>query len=145
MLVLVDTNILLRSVDPTHSMNFDAINSTTKLKQKGAKLYIVPQNLIEFWNVYTRPLNKNGLGHTVAKAPSEVIRLKSFFQLLPDTPDIYPRWKSLVSKYQVKGVQVHDPKLVAAMLVHQLTHILTFNLDDFNRYQEIDSLHPTQV
>ncbi|GFE72150.1 PIN domain-containing protein [Chroococcus sp. FPU101] len=145
MLVLVDTNILLRSADPTHSMNFDAINSTTKLKQKGAKLYIIPQNLIEFWNVYTRPANKNGLGHTVSEAQSEVIRLKSFFQLLPDTPDIYPRWESLVSKYQVKGVQVHDAKLVAAMLVHQLTHILTFNVDDFNRYQEIVSLHPTQV
>ncbi|ELR98403.1 PIN domain-containing protein [Gloeocapsa sp. PCC 73106] len=145
MAFLVDTNLVLRSVDLNHPMYPDATNAVNILLSRGEQVCIVPQNLIEFWNVYTRPVNRNGLGNTVAEAQNEVIRLKSFFQLLPDTPEIYPRWESLVSKYQVKGVQVHDAKLVAAMLVHQLTHILTFNVGDFNRYQEIISLHPTQI
>ena len=37
-------------------------------------------------------------------------------------------------KYRVSGVQVHDARLVAAMIVHDVTHILTFNTQDFTRY-----------
>jgi predicted nucleic acid-binding protein len=59
---LVDTNLLLRSVEPSHSIYRDATNAIATLLEGGEHLYIVPQNLIEFWSVYTRPLEKNGLG-----------------------------------------------------------------------------------
>ncbi len=36
--------------------------------------------------------------------------------------------------YGVSGVQVHDARLVAAMISHGATHILTFNTADFARY-----------
>lgn len=36
--------------------------------------------------------------------------------------------------YGVSGVQVHDARLVAALLANGLTHILTFNASDFARY-----------
>jgi hypothetical protein len=87
---------------------------------QGEKLYIAPQNLIEFWNVYTRPINRNGLGRTVAAAKAEIDRLKSLFPIIDDLPAIYPEWERLVFTYSVKGVQVHDAKLVAAMCVHDL-------------------------
>jgi hypothetical protein len=35
------------------------------------------------------------------------------------------------------GVQVHDTRLVAAMLVHGVRHIFTLNVADFSRYGEI--------
>jgi hypothetical protein len=92
------------------------------------QLHIVPQNLIEFWNVYTRPAQKNGMGHTVAEAEVEINRLKAFFPLLLDTEAIYQEWERLVVVHAVMGVNVHDARLVAAMLVHELTHILTFNI-----------------
>lgn len=57
---LVDTNVLLRSVDLNHPMNGDAVNATNTILERGEDLCIVPQNLIEFWNVYTRPLERNG-------------------------------------------------------------------------------------
>lgn len=72
---LADTNLLLRSVDPNHRMNADATNAINKLRQRGALLYITPQNLIEFWNVYTRPLEKNGMGRSAAEAEAEANRL----------------------------------------------------------------------
>ena len=53
--------------------------------------------------------------------------------------------RSVEPDYSVKGVQVHDAKLVAAMCVHDLTHILTFNVDDFSRYPEIIAVHPSTV
>ncbi len=142
---LVDTNVLLRSVDTNHSMNVDAVNATHSLLNQDEEICIVPQNLIEFWNVYTRPVERNGLGHTTAEAEMEVNRLKGLFLFLPDAPTIYLEWERLVINYGVKGVNVHDAKLVAAMLVHGLTRILTFNISDFTRYMEIRAVHPTEV
>lgn len=146
MAYLIDTNVLLRSADPDHPMYNDATNAVSILRNQGETLCIVPQNLIEFWNVYTRPANRNGLGHTAEEAAQEIRRLKAFFTLKADTASIYNEWERLVIQYQVKGVNVHDARLTAAMLVHGLTHILTFNIEDFNRYAgEITPVNPTSV
>jgi predicted nucleic acid-binding protein len=142
---LVDTNLLLRSVEPDHPMYVDASNAIATLLGQGEKLHIVPQNLIEFWNVYTRPAQKNGLGHTADEAEVEINRLKAFFPLLLDTEAIYQEWERLVVAHAVIGVNVHDARLVAAMVVHELTHILTFNISDFARYSEISVVHPTAI
>ncbi|MBD2212372.1 type II toxin-antitoxin system VapC family toxin [Nostoc linckia FACHB-104] len=142
---LVDTNVLLRSVDLTHPMNPDAVNAISRLRSRGEQLHIVPQNLIEFWNVCTRPTDKNGLGRNAVEAQAEVNSLKILFPLLLDTEAIYQEWERLVVAYGIRGVNVHDARLVAAMLVHGLTHILTFNVIDFARYSEITPVHPTTI
>jgi predicted nucleic acid-binding protein len=142
---LLDTNILLRSIDVHHAMHGDAIKAIKILRSQGELLHITPQNTIEFWNVYTRPLERNGLGRTASEADAELSRLEILFPLLPDSPQIYPQWRKLVSDYGVIGVNVHDAKLVAAMLVHGVTHILTFNVRDFRRYREITAVLPTDI
>ncbi|WP_413198957.1 type II toxin-antitoxin system VapC family toxin [Nostoc piscinale] len=142
---LIDTNVLLRSVDLSHPMNPDAVNAIRTLRNCGEKLHIVPQNLIEFWNVYTRPTERNGLGRSVVETQAEVNRLKKFFPLLLDTQLIYQKWEKLVVSYSIQGINVHDARLVAAMQVHELTHILTFNISDFARYSEITAVNPSTV
>lgn len=142
---LIDTNILLRSSEPSHPMFSSATTAISILLKRGEKLYITPQNLIEFWNVCTRPKNKNGLGYSITETKEEVAKLKTMFPLLLDTSAIYPEWERLVSTYEVKGVNVHDARLVAAMLIHNLTHILTFNIEDFRRYVEITPVTPGDV
>ena len=62
-----------------------------------------------------------------------------------DPPAIYQEWERLVVQNAVIGVNVHDARLVAAMLVHGLTHILTFNTSDFARYSEITAVNPTAL
>jgi len=42
-----------------------------------------------------------------------------------------------VVDFEVSGVKVHDARIVAAMLVHKISHILTFNTKDFSRYSGI--------
>ncbi|MBW4439856.1 MAG: hypothetical protein KME10_01205 [Plectolyngbya sp. WJT66-NPBG17] len=51
----------------------------------------------------------------------------------------------LVTKYQVRGKQAHDTRLVAAMIVHQIAHLLTFNTADFKRFSEIRAIDPREV
>ncbi|MBE9009262.1 type II toxin-antitoxin system VapC family toxin [Pseudanabaenaceae cyanobacterium LEGE 13415] len=142
---LIDTNLLLRSIDVNHAMNQIAVQALTRLREQGEPLYIIPQNLIEFWNVYTRPLERNGLGRTPEEARLEIQQLRSLFTLLPDTAAIYPAWEGIVSRYGIRGVNVHDARLVAAMLIHELTHIATFNVRDFMRYAEILVVEPAAI
>lgn len=85
------------------------------------------------------------MGRTAAEAEAEVNRLKALFPLLLDIPAIYQEWERLVIVHAVIGVNVHDARLVAAMLAHNLTHILTFNTSDFTRYAEITAVHPAAV
>ena len=134
MLYLVDTNSLLRLVARTHGQHAAVRAAVTHLRYSGHELRITPQNCVEFWNVATRPSTKNGFG----LAPTQTHRLLRFverlFPLLRDSPEIYIEWKRIVTSFNVSVVQVHDVRLVAAMKVHGLTHILTFNTIDFARY-----------
>lgn len=146
MTYLLDTNILLRFIsvnDPKHSQTVAVVDS---LNARREMMTIAPQNLIELWNVCTRPSDKNGLGFTVEKTLRELERLKRLFILLPDTQNIYSQWERLVKTYEVKGAKVHDTRLVAFMLVHQISHILTFNTKYFRRFSsEIAAISPDSM
>ena len=142
---LLDTNIILRLAEPNHPMYNLALNGLAYLIQNRHEYALTHQNLIEFWRTCTRPSDKNGLGMNIEQADAELSQLESIFNLLPDCPKIYKEWRKLVVKYRVMGVNVHDARLVAAMLVHGLTHILTFNVDDFRRYPEITPVNPRDI
>ena len=142
---LADTNCLLRWAQPQHSIYPLARAAVGELQRRGEDVCITPQNLIEFWNVATRPADRNGFGFTPADADQELTRLESLFLLLPDSPAIYGAWRRLVASVGVSGVQVHDARLAAVMQVYGLTHILTFNTTDFLRYPGITVVHPQDV
>ena len=141
----VDTNVLLRSIDDGHVAQPIAEKGLLTLRDRGETLSIFPQNLIEFWAVATRPVSNNGLGLSVAQAEVEIISLKTLFALLPDTPEIFSEWEKIVLQYRVSGKQAHDARLVAAMLVHNLTHLLTFNTADFKRFSFITAVSPQAI
>jgi predicted nucleic acid-binding protein len=115
---LIDSNVLLRLVYRPDALHEDAQNAYTLLREQDQVLCIVPQNLIEFWAVATRPTSANGFGLMIEEAAHESSLLKSLFTLKPDTPEVYPTWEQLAIKYQVRGKQAHDTQLVAAMIVH---------------------------
>src|SRR5215218_1494630 len=131
MAYLADTNILLRWVSPSDPQHSLAVSSVKALQHRGETVHITPQNLIEFWNVATRPASANGLGMSPAEAERQVESLELLFPLVPDSPDVYREWRKLVSAAGVSGVKVHDARLAAVMLANGLTHVLTFNADDF--------------
>lgn len=141
----VDTNVLLRSIDNGHIAQPIAKNGFFALRNRGEILSIFPQNLIEFWAVATRPAANNGLGLSIAKAEVELVSLKTLFALLPDTTKIFSEWERILLEYRVSGKQAHDARLVAAMRVHNLTHLLTFNTADFKRFSFITAVSPQTI
>jgi predicted nucleic acid-binding protein len=100
---------------------------------------------VEFWNASTRPANANGLGFSPEQAARYVDRFQTLLRLFPETAEIFPTWRRLVLQHRVSGIQVHDARIVAAMTVHQVAKILTFDLDDFKRYENITVIHPTSI
>jgi predicted nucleic acid-binding protein len=143
--VLIDTSTLLRTLQLRHPQHEVTTNALKLLPEQGRELHIVPQNLVELWVVATRPEEQNGLGMTPAAAAAELTRLKSMFLLLPETPAIYSVWESLVIQHRVSGRPAHDARLVAAMQVHGISDILTFDKTGFSRYPRIRILDPADV
>ena len=143
---LIDTNVLLRAQQPQLKQFVIAVNAVKTLQKQGIELGIVPQVAAEFWNVCTRPSERNGLGLSTELADRKLHSIETSFTLFTgDELEIYQQWRSLVTTYGVKGVQVHDARLVASMLVHGLTHVLTFNGNDFKRFSEITVVHPESI
>ena len=134
MIYLVDTNVLLRFADRAHPRHPRVRAAVRTLRAEGHRLRATPQNCVEFWNVATRPADRNGLGLEPADADRLLRLVERLFPVLPDVPAVYPQWRQLVVAFGVSGVQVHDARLVAAMTVHGVSHILTFNVADFVRY-----------
>jgi predicted nucleic acid-binding protein len=144
MAILLDTNVLLRLVQKRHSHSALAAHATNTLDARNETMLMAHQSMVEFWAVATRPLTANGLGLTIEGAEFELDGLKKLFRVLPELP-LHEEWQRVVVKYQVSGKSVHDARLVAAMKVHRIGEILTFNMQDFVRYTEISALDPANV
>lgn len=135
MIYLADTNVLLGfsyRADPRYRIVRSAVR---ELLTNGHQLRATSQNFAEFWNVSTRPADRNGFGQKPFETDKILQRIERFFPLLSDSPTVYRVWRRLVVDYDVSGVQVHDARLVATMLVHDVKYILTFNIQDFIRYR----------
>jgi len=131
---LLDTNVLLRLTDrrnPQHPLVRTAVR---KLHRQGHQLAVTSQNCVEYWNVSTRPVARNGFGLAPGQTDRFLARIERLFRLLPDDPRVYAEWRRLVLHAAVAGVQVHDARLAAAMIVRGVSHILTLNIGDFSRY-----------
>ena len=79
-------------------MSGDVARVVRVLLTRGDELFVIAQNLIEFWAVATRPIASNGLGLTIAQATLE-LTLKDLFVVLPDTADILPEWEQLIVEH----------------------------------------------
>ncbi len=142
---LLDSNILLRLIQKNHLQYTISRNAVLTLRQNGEKLCLIPQNFIEFWAVATRPVSSNGLGLTIDRTKSEIRKFKRLFAFNDDESDIFIEWEKLVSNYQTSGKNVHDARIVAAMIKHKISSLLTFNTKDFIRYKEITVIDPQKI
>ena len=143
---LIDANVPLRALhrpDPFHQAAWDAVRI---LRRRGEVLCYTLQTLTEFWAVCTRPAAaRGGFGLTGLEADRRVRVIERHLTFLADTPDVRAHWRQLVVAHAVEGVRAHDARLVASMLAHGVTHLLTFNSGDFRRYGSITAVHPQEV
>jgi len=141
---LVDTNILLRWTDRTSPEHAVCARVIDHLRQSTA-ICVCAQVLIEFYSVATRPREVNGLGLDATTAQQALADIVEALPCLPEAPDMAQRWREVITVHGVLGKQVHDARLVALMQAHNISNILTLNVNDFTRYQQITPTSPTEV
>lgn len=142
---LADTNLLLRLADPDAPQHGAATQALAHLLGKGDEVFVTPQNFIEFWAVATRPVEANGFGWNRERTAQEVIEMQRRFPMLPDSPEIFPRWMELVRRLPIHGKRVHDARLVAVIEVHSIEHLITFNTTDFETFPSLSLIDPRNL
>lgn len=144
-MILLDSNILLRYANPLDLMHARTESALNAFLAGGSTVCIVPQNLYEFWVVATRPANANGLALTTDQAAHHLASFQRAFTLLTDPPGLFREWESLVRTNKIQGKPSHDARIVAAMRLHGITQILTFNTADFTRFPGLTPIEPANV
>lgn len=139
---LLDTNVLLRLVQADSPEHKGVQQCVDVLWARGADLFYTSQNLAEFWNVCTRPADRNGFGFSVSEADERATLIEAKLNFAADSEATHREWRRIVVAYGVSGVRVHDARLVAAMRVHSIGNLLTLNVQDFRRYEDIGVVSP---
>ena len=105
------------------------------------------QNLAEFWNVATRPLDKNGQGLSAERVQRRLGIVEQVCKIVCEDRVSYEEWKRIVEEFAVAGVAVHDARIVSVMRRFQIIEIVTLNPKDFQRYARIRirALTPEQL
>ena len=145
MAYLIDTGVLLRVFDRTSPDHSTILRAISVLYEQGEDLLVAPQNIAEFWNVSTRPKDKNGFGLPVESVAKRLRVIERFVEIVPETLKSYDEWKRLVKEKAVLGAKVHDARLVSIMRVSSVANILTLNAADFRRYDDITPLSPAMI
>ncbi|HEY0429213.1 MAG TPA: type II toxin-antitoxin system VapC family toxin [Pyrinomonadaceae bacterium] len=141
---LFDTNIFLRLAEKNSFERQTVLNALRKLRAKNEIVCYTPQVLAEFWNVYTRPQTaRGGLGLKQTERKANLIQ--KYFQLLPENLNTFNEWRKLVLDYKISGVSVHDAKLAASMIAHNVQFLMTFNVKDFQRFPMVEVIHPKDI
>lgn len=144
---MVDTNILLRFSQRTDIQSPLVRAVITQLQKEEHQLLTTVQNCMEFWNVATRPTESNGFGITITECSEALDQIENIFTVIPSSGTIFRTWQALVFNFKVSGVKVHDAHLAAVMLAHGVERILTFNDQDFRRFEPagIEAIHPGAI
>jgi predicted nucleic acid-binding protein len=133
--LFIDTNVLLRATVvqfPDYELVKPYIDQCIA---RGDDLWISGQVIREYFNQTTRPQSfMKPL--TGAQISLQYKKLRAVFSVAYETEAVIEQIVTLLQKYQVQGKQVHDANLVAAMLVHGISTLLTLNTVAFQRYSD---------
>ncbi len=138
--VMLDTNVLLAATDEGRSEHRDALSVLNDWAAADAGLCVSGQVLREYLTVATRPADCNGLGLNLPDAVANVRAIRQRTTLLAEDSRVADRLLGLLADVECLGKQVHDANLVATMLVHGISTIVTANLADFARFERHISL-----
>ena len=66
-----------------------------------------------------------------------VNRFRLGFNVVEDSAEVFERLLRILATHPGAGKQVHDANLVATMLAHGISRLLTFNAADFRRFDKL--------
>jgi predicted nucleic acid-binding protein len=139
--MFVDTNVLVYATAKGAPHREQARAAIAHYAATGETLCISRQVLREFLAVVTRPQTW-AQAQTATQGASTALNLARDFEILEDGPQVWDQLVALCRNFVFGGRQVHDANIVATMLAHGETGLLTFNIADFQRFASVINLLP---
>ena len=143
--LFLDTNVLLAATDEGRAQHRLAQEVLVSANRHGYHLGVSGQVLREYLVVATRPLEVNGLGLSPGDALRNVDEFRRRSVLYDETEAVSDRLRQLVRDHEPRGKRIHDVSVVATMLTHGLTHLVTQNSGDFAGLPGVDILSLADV
>jgi predicted nucleic acid-binding protein len=137
--ILVDTNILIYFSFDDSQFNKPANEKLNYYRNKGYELCITTQIIREFLVNVTRLLNDMKTFPT-ENFEEKTIRFFEQFKLYEENEFTTHQLISNIIKYCLTGKIIHDANIVSVMQSYNIKHILTHNVDDFKRFDDIEIL-----
>jgi predicted nucleic acid-binding protein len=134
--VFVDTNVLIYASRTQASEHATAQAMLSRMRRESSPLWLSQQVLREYLAASTRP-QRFGPSLPMAAAIADVARFRASFNIAEDSARVFERLLELLSSHPGGGKQVHDTNIVAIMLEHDITRLLTFNGADFRRFDAL--------
>jgi predicted nucleic acid-binding protein len=131
---MLDTNVFLAATDEGRTEHADALALLNRWPDAQATLCVSGQILREYLAVATRPADRNGLGLKPAEAAGNVRAIQDRTTLLTEDARVTERLLRLLDDVRFAGRRVHDANVVATMLVHGVSAVVTMNTADFERF-----------
>jgi len=133
--VFVDTNILVYSKVKSNPFY---LTSFTKLYElfNSNQLYISRQVIREYLNVMTKPDNLK-YPISLKDLVQDIEYFSENFIILNEDHETTTNLLNLITKYNVKGRQIHDANIVATMLANNIKNLFTHNVKDFDRFNNL--------
>ena len=133
---MTDTNILVHSTVGSSPWHKETRNWLSILINDDVELCISTQVIREYLVILTR-------GDIFERKFTPKEALNALKTILPDfiifneTEETLIHLYKLINRYGVKGKVIHDANIVATMLTHGITRLITYNTEDFRRFGEI--------
>lgn len=129
---VVDTNVLVQSTTAAAPEHARARMAVARLRAQGP-VAVTRQILREYLAATTRPQSWSR-ALTLAEGTTDTDSFIGRFAVLEDGQAVWDELMGLARSFSFGGKQVHDANIVATMLAHGETRLLTFNAADFRRF-----------
>jgi predicted nucleic acid-binding protein len=136
--LFLDTNVLLTATDRSRTDHLAARRIFSISRRGGFHLALSGQVIREYLVVATRPMDANGLGLSVSDALRNAEEFRRRTVLLEESEAVSKRLGALVAASGVSGTRIHDANIVATMLTHGTTLLVTQNRGDFTRFPDVN-------
>lgn len=138
--VLIDSNVIVYSSNTLSSKYKVAAEVRERFRCKDFTGFISHQNIFESLRVLTHPKYENPM--SLSEALKQLEALKSFSIVISPTLGTDELALALIDKYQLSSNAVFDAYLVATMLSYGLYKIVTDNVSDLGKFEEIEVINP---
>ena len=136
--VCIDANILIYATFPDfeNDKHRKSLAILDTLAVSGKTLYTTSQILREFFAISTNSkIFKKPL--SCKQATKKIREFLDCFNLICENEAAVVTLLKLLDRYPVLRQKIHDMSIVATMIENDISHILTFNCNDFKNVKEV--------